>query len=90
MYFVYILYSEKDKRLYVGCTQNLENRIKAHVAGRVIATRYRRPIVLIHDEYFEDKGTAFNRERFLKSLWGGREKAKILKQYLDLSKQSKD
>ncbi|MBI5470674.1 GIY-YIG nuclease family protein [Candidatus Kaiserbacteria bacterium] len=83
-YAVYILYSEKDKRLYVGCTSNLDERLARHRRGEVGATRFRRPLTLIHSEEFVDKAEAFNRERFLKSLWGAREKKKILREYLGL------
>ena len=82
-YSVYILYSHKDHKLYTGCTNNLENRIKRHCNGQVKATCYRRPLELIHYEEFQDKDEAFNRERFLKSLWGAREKKKILQKFLD-------
>ena len=82
-YFVYILHSLKDNRLYVGCTSDLEKRLKRHNLGQVKATSNRRPLKLIHSERFEDKAEAFNRERFLKSLWGAREKRKILKGFLD-------
>ncbi len=81
MYFVYILFSEKDKRLYVGCTSNLSERFKNHSNGEVMATKNRRPLVLIHMEEFSDKGEAFDRERFLKSLWGAREKKRILSEW---------
>ncbi|MBI4155991.1 MAG: GIY-YIG nuclease family protein [Candidatus Zambryskibacteria bacterium] len=81
-YTLYILYSHKDKGLYVGCTSNIENRIKRHIKGNIPATKYRRPVELIHTEIFEDKASAFNRERFLKSLCGSREKRNILKRYL--------
>lgn len=81
-YFIYILYSLKDKRLYVGCTSDLESRIKKHNDGNVISTKNRRPLVLIYSEDFQDKAEAFNRERFLKSLWGARFKKKILKEFL--------
>jgi len=81
-YTVYILYSLKDKKLYVGCTKNIKNRIKRHSFGQIQATMNRRPLTLIHEEKFEDKSKAFNRERFFKSLWGSREKKKILKKYL--------
>jgi putative endonuclease len=81
-YIIYILYSQADHKLYVGCTSHLRNRLAEHTAGRVVATRGRRPLVLIHQELFEDKVLAFNRERFLKSLWASREKKKILQKYL--------
>ena len=82
-YFVYILYSQKDHKLYVGCTSNLEDRIKEHNSGKVTATKNRIPLIIIHSEKFEDEAEAFNRERFLKSLWSGRFKKKILKEYLN-------
>ncbi len=82
MWFIYILYSEKDKNLYVGCTNNLQKRLIAHREGRVLSTKNRRPLNLIHSEKFENKARAFQRERFLKSLWGGRFKKKIREEYL--------
>ncbi len=79
---VYILYSQKDKRLYVGCTANVEKRYQKHVSGDVPATVNRRPLTLIQSEVFSTKTEAFQRERFLKSLWGAREKKKILEKYM--------
>ena len=81
-YTVYILYSRKDKKLYVGCTSDIKNRINKHNNGQVEATKLRRPLELIHIETFENKTEAFNKERFLKSLWGSREKEKIKMDWL--------
>jgi len=81
-YTIYILYSQKDKGLYVGCTSNISCRIKRHQNGQVPATKHRRPVTLIHTEILENKTEAFNRERFFKSLWGSREKKKIKNIYL--------
>jgi putative endonuclease len=83
-YFVYILRSLKDKKLYVGCTKNVSLRLKLHNEGSVPSTRHRRPFEIIYTEEHENKGKAFNRERFLKSLWGAREKKRILAKYLGL------
>ncbi|MEN9337797.1 MAG: hypothetical protein RIQ41_111 [Candidatus Parcubacteria bacterium] len=83
MYFVYILYSEKDNGLYVGCTENITERLKRHTKGSVPATAARIPLVCIYTETFESKAEAFNRERYLKTLWAGRFKNKIKKSYLD-------
>ena len=82
-YFVYILYSKKDYKIYFGCTSNLENRIKEHNSKKVITTKNRIPLDIIHFEKYQDKTVAFNRERFLKSLWSGKFKRKILKEYLN-------
>ncbi len=69
--------------MYVGCTSNLIKRLKAHNAGIVSSTKQRVPLVLIHRELYKSKAEAFNRERFLKSLWAGRFKRKVLEKYLD-------
>ena len=82
-YFVYILLSKKDNRLYVGCTQNPDQRLYEHNSGKVFATKNRRPLVRIYLDEFLNKAEAFNRERFLKSLWGAREKKKILNIYIN-------
>ncbi len=81
-YSVYILISEKDKGLYVGCTSNLEKRLKRHNDGKVKSTKGRRPFNCLYQEIYEDKGEAYNRERFLKSLWSSRFKANLKKKYL--------
>ncbi len=86
MFFVYILYSKKDEKLYVGCTSDIIKRVKRHNNGDVRATQNRRPLILIYSEKFENKTEAFNRERFLKSLWSGRLKKKILNEYLNKQK----
>ena len=85
-YTVYILLSKKDKNLYVGCTQNLQKRLKAHDDGAVRTTRNRRPLVIIHAERFNDKASAFNRERYLKSLWSARYKRKLKEDFLKRAK----
>ena len=82
-HFIYILLSRKDNGLYVGCTTNVGKRIKSHNYGKVVSTKDRRPLIVIYEESFDNKADAFNRERFLKSLWGAREKKKILKEYIN-------
>ncbi len=81
-YFVYILFSKKDHGLYVGHTSNLQKRLKEHNSGQVRSTSKRIPIVLIYKESFGTRRDAMKRERFLKSLYGSREKQKILKKFL--------
>lgn len=90
-YCVYILLSLRDKKLYVGCTKDVEKRLKKHNCGAVIATKNRRPFSLIYMETFENKGQAYNRERlFLKSLWGSRFKKKVLDKYMRSLQNPKD
>ncbi len=81
-YFVYILISTKTHNLYVGCTKSIEDRLKAHNSGKVYSTKLKRPWELLYLEKIEDKGEAFNRERFLKTLWSARFKAKLKKEYI--------
>jgi putative endonuclease len=69
-YFVYVLISIKDNKFYVGFTHNIEQRLKEHSSGNVESTRVRRPLKLIHYEYFVNADDAKAREVFLKSGFG--------------------
>jgi putative endonuclease len=66
MWYVYILKCSNE-RYYVGCANNLKDRLERHQKGYVPATKERRPIEL--DCYFalKNKYTAFNFEKYLKS-----------------------
>ena len=70
MFCAYILQSEKDGKHYYGSTGNLEQRLKAHNAGKVRSTKHRRPFKLIYFEQFPTKAEALKRERFFKSIDG--------------------
>ena len=39
MYYVYVLKSSKDKKLYIGYTTNLKQRLEQHKAGGSISTK---------------------------------------------------
>lgn len=67
MYYVYILKSDKDQKLYTGRTSDLKLRFRQHAEGLVKSTANRRPFKLIfYEAYFSEKD-AINRELFLKS-----------------------
>jgi len=83
MWYVYTLYSKKDRKLYIGCTNDLKTRIIQHNAGKVLATRFRRPFILIHYETYLDKQDAYLREGWLKTGWGRNHLQKILKHTLE-------
>ena len=72
MFYVYIIQSQKDGKLYKGFTSNLEKRIKSHNQGEVKSTRNRRPFKLVYQEKYESKKEALKREKFLKSLQGSK------------------
>ena len=76
MYYVYILFSEKDKELYTGFSPDLKSRFKAHTNGFVKATKYRRPLKLIYYEAYESELDARRREKYLKG-GNGRGELKI-------------
>ena len=80
-YFVYVLKSLKDHQLYVGYTNNLENRIKRHNGGTEKSTRYRRPFELIYFEEYFSRVEAMKREKYLKTPAGGVELKKKLGVY---------
>lgn len=86
MYFVYILKSLKDNKLYVGYTNNLKERLEYHNAGKVASTQYRRPLEVIHFEGFLNQQDATTREKFYKTGWGRTHLKKVLVNYLKSNK----
>jgi len=81
MYYVYILHSLKDGKLYTGYTPDLKSRFKAHTGGYVKATSYRRPLKLIYYEAFLEETDAKRREKYLKGGNGKKEIEKLLRDY---------
>ncbi|MFH0773134.1 MAG: GIY-YIG nuclease family protein [bacterium] len=70
MYYTYVLLSDKDKKLYVGWTNNLIDRMQKHNGGLVFATKSRRPLKLVYYEACLTKELAINREKQLKTGFG--------------------
>ena len=66
MFYVYILKCS-DNKTYVGCTDNLDGRLKRHQSGWVPATKSRLPVELSTYLVFQDKYQAFSFEKYLKS-----------------------
>lgn len=81
-YYVYILFSLKDNKLYIGFSKDLKQRIAEHNNGYVVATKHRQPLLLIHYEYFISRADAVAREKFLKSGFGRDQIKKALKNTL--------
>ena len=69
-YFVYVLYSEKSDKIYIGMTSDLEKRIFAHNNLPKGWTKNFRPWELIYSEEFDTKSKALKREKELKSHKG--------------------
>ena len=71
MYCVYVLYSERFEKIYIGYTSDLDARLISHnvMAKKGYTVRYR-PWKVIHTENLSTKKEALVRERQLKSAAG--------------------
>ncbi len=67
MKYVYILESENSAHFYVGVTDDVQARVKAHNAGDATHTAKFRPWRIRTFVAFTDEGRAFAFERYLKS-----------------------
>lgn len=78
-YFVYIVECV-DKSLYVGCTNNLDKRIKQHNDSKWGAhyTKIRRPVILRYSEAFPTLILARRREAEIKG-WRREKKLVLVK-----------
>ncbi len=79
MFYVYVLQSLKDKKLYIGYSANLKKRIQYHYSGNVRSTKGRRPLKLIFYEAFTGKEDAERRERYFKTNSGKKSLKLILR-----------
>jgi len=84
MYFVYIIYSPKADKFYIGSTSDIEKRLQKHNLGATKFTRHKGPWYLVHKEIFEDKHKALFREKEIKK-WKSRKR--IIREFnIDLEK----
>ncbi len=67
MYYVYALSSIEHNYIYVGLTQNLNNRIERHNGGRERTTKFYKPFELIYSEVCSNRIEARVREKYWKS-----------------------
>lgn len=66
MFYVYILKSNVDEKLYIGSTNNLKRRLLEHNDGKVRSTKSCAPFVLKYYEAFSVEDDARHREWSLK------------------------
>jgi putative endonuclease len=83
MYHVYVLYSLKDKKLYLGFTEDINSRPQKHNAGGVPSTKLRRPLKLIYFESYINKEDALRREKYFKTTAGKRALKLMLRKTLN-------
>jgi len=69
---VYILYSLKDDKFYIGYTSDFSRRMSEHEQGKSKSTAPRRPFVPILCEYYYSKSVALRRELYFKTNAGKR------------------
>ena len=79
MFKVYVLYSKKYKKVYIGFTSNLQERFKSHneLATKGWTIKFR-PWDLVFIEEFQTKSEALKREKNLKGAKGRDEIWKII------------
>lgn len=68
MYYVYVLKSREDGKLYIGSTNNLKLRFAEHNNGKVTSTFHRRPLALVYYEAYGYEKQARQREKRLKQF----------------------
>ena len=66
-FFVYVIKSQKDGRLYKGISSDLDRRINEHNLGYNKSTKSYSPWILVYSEQFGTRNDARNREKYLKS-----------------------
>ena len=83
MFYTYILESKKNKRRYIGTTDDLKRRFREHNLGQGGKyTSDNRPFILIYYEAYLDKHDATMAEKFYKSGYGREVLTGKLKNYL--------
>ncbi len=82
MWYVYVLKSLKDGRLYTGATSDLRKRLDEHNRGQEPGTKHMAPFELAYYEACQSKRDAFKREKYLKTTYGKRYLKNRLNEYL--------
>jgi len=67
MWYVYILKSEIDGKLYIGSTNDLKRRIHQHNSGDVVSTKSRLPLKLEAYIAVQFEDVARSLEEYLKT-----------------------
>jgi len=80
-FYVYVLQSLKDKKQYIGYTNNLRRRLEEHNSGKNISTKHRVPLRFVYYEACLSQEDAKRREEYFKVTGGRRFLAKRLKSY---------
>ena len=71
MFYVYVLKSLRDGKLYIGQTHDLRKRLEEHNTAKSTATSYRGPLRLVYYEAYGARRDADRREKRLKQFKNG-------------------
>jgi putative endonuclease len=83
MYYIYILFSLKTNKYYVGSTNDLQGRLKHHNGGSTPSTKAEAPDwEILYTETVPDRATALKRELEIKN-----KKRRILSRMVDSKRQ---
>jgi putative endonuclease len=85
MFYVYVLRSNKDGRLRVGHTGDLDRRIDLHNNHEGAPTKNGVPYEIVYYEACTDKRDALRREQYLRGAYGKRYILNRLHNYLSTS-----
>ena len=77
MFVVYIIYSLKINKYYIGYSSNIQERLLKHNRRSKGFSSLGRPWVIVYSEKFNSKKDAMNREKQLKR-WKNRERLEAL------------
>ena len=78
MWYVYVLKSLNNGSHYIGCTSDINRRIREHNRGENISTKKHSPFKLLHSETYASQHEAFKREKVIKSYKGGEAFKKLI------------
>ncbi len=70
MWYVYVLKSAVDKKLYIGSTDDISRCLNEHNSGQIEATRNRTPLILETYIAIKAKSKAAKLEEYFKTTSG--------------------
>ncbi|MFA5022595.1 MAG: GIY-YIG nuclease family protein [Patescibacteria group bacterium] len=70
MFYVYVIKSRKDNKLYIGYSSDLKKRLESHNKGGVKSTKSRVNFDLIYYEAYASMSDAKTREKQIKRFSG--------------------
>ena len=84
-YYVYVLHNPLKNFIYIGYSEDLQQRFISHNKGENKSTKAYIPLELIHYEAYKNIADAKRRESYLKSNRGRTTLMTMLKDYFGMS-----